>query len=52
VGHERASAPDEAYFVVEAPSEEAANAQANAYMKTILKIARSELQYEISLHEN
>lgn len=51
VGHEKPSAPDEVYFVVEAPSEEAANAQADAYMKVVLQVAKSDVHYRLTLHK-
>lgn len=51
VGHEKESAPDEVYFVVAASSEEIARAQADAYMKLILQVAKSDVQYTISLQK-
>jgi hypothetical protein len=49
VGHERMSAPDEVCFAVEASSEEIAKAQADAYMKLILQVATSDVQYAITM---
>lgn len=50
VGHEKPSAPDEVYFVVEAPSEATARAQADAYMRTVLQAAGSDVSFTLSLH--
>jgi hypothetical protein len=52
IGHEKKSAPDEVYFVIEASSEEIAKLQADAYMKLILQVAKSDVQYAITLQNN
>lgn len=51
VGHHKSSARDEVYFAVEASSEDIAKVQAEAYMKLILQVAKSDVQYAILLQK-